>query len=128
MSNYKKFDLEKAMAGEPVVTRDGCPARIVCFNMRTNNEGPILALVRIDDSEYEDTHVYYSDGNYYKDGSDCRLNLRMAPKKVTKHRVIFRASDNAAQKDFYNHTDALSFMHEVKIDNATYPFEVEVSE
>ena len=40
----KEFDLEKAKAGAPVCTRDGRPARIVCWDA-LGDQVPILALV-----------------------------------------------------------------------------------
>lgn len=40
----KAFDLEKAKAGEPVVCRDGSPARIICFD-RLHDRYNIVALV-----------------------------------------------------------------------------------
>lgn len=40
----KPFDLEKAKAGKPVCTKDGRPARIVCYD-RKGEIYPIVALV-----------------------------------------------------------------------------------
>lgn len=40
----KPFDLEKAKAGKPVVTRDGRPVRIICWD-RNKTDYPIVALV-----------------------------------------------------------------------------------
>jgi len=39
----KPFDLEKAKAGEPVVTRDGRPVRIVCSDLKS--EEPVVGIV-----------------------------------------------------------------------------------
>ena len=41
----KPFNLEQAKAGAPVCTRDGQPARIVCYAMKGHKNYPILALV-----------------------------------------------------------------------------------
>lgn len=40
----KKFNLEEAKAGKPVITRDGSEARIICFDMK-NDLYPIVALI-----------------------------------------------------------------------------------
>lgn len=39
----KPFNLEEAKAGKPVCTRDGSPARIICFDRRCEQH-PIVAL------------------------------------------------------------------------------------
>lgn len=41
--NYKPFDLAQAKAGKPVITRDGSPARIVCFDRKSKY--PIFGFV-----------------------------------------------------------------------------------
>lgn len=40
----KEFDLEKAKAGEPIVTRDGRPARLL--GEREHPNYPIIAVVK----------------------------------------------------------------------------------
>ena len=51
----KPFDLEKAKAGAPVQTRNGKPARIICFDALY--EKPICAFV----TEFGMTHVFFYD-------------------------------------------------------------------
>ena len=46
----KEFDLEKAKAGAPVCTREGLPARIICWD-RKDDYYPILALVERNNKE-----------------------------------------------------------------------------
>lgn len=41
----KPFNLEQAKAGAPVCTRDGQPARIICYDLKGLKNCPILALV-----------------------------------------------------------------------------------
>lgn len=60
----KPFNLELAKQGHPVCTRDGRPARIVCFDRRGikyDKPYPILALV--DGEEQEEAIAYYEDGS-----------------------------------------------------------------
>lgn len=59
------FDIEKAHAGAKVETREGRPARIVCYDKKPE-ACPILALVKYKDVEIPTT--YHADGTYYPSG------------------------------------------------------------
>ena len=79
-SNLKPFNLEAAKAGDPVCTRDGRPARIICFN-RVSDKYPIIALVMGRENRED---VFYYDNN----GKDCYnkekdYDLVMKPKVKT---------------------------------------------
>ena len=68
----KKFDIEKAKAGAKVVTRDGRPARIICFDRQ--GELSIVALIAFD--KYERVGSYYYNGKFDKEvDSDIDLLL-----------------------------------------------------
>ena len=73
----KKFDLELAKQGHPVCTRDGKPARIICFD-RKSEKYPIVALVDQEEEEY--SLNYAIDGHYYTECEDPH-DLMMAPEK-----------------------------------------------
>lgn len=60
----KEFNLEEAKAGQPVCTRDGKTARIICFDMK--GDYPIVALI-LDEPDYEECLVYFSDGRLTND-------------------------------------------------------------
>ena len=67
----KEFDLEKAKVGVPVCTRAGLKARIVCFNVKSEEENHnILALVE-NDRGYEMPVFYGDDGKFYVPNSPC---------------------------------------------------------
>lgn len=74
----KPFDLEKAKAGHPVCTRDGCEARILCFDKISICSTSIVALYLKDGTEYLET--YHNNGKVYliKDSSK---DLCMKPQK-----------------------------------------------
>ena len=79
-SNLKPFNLEATKAGDPVCTRDGRPARIICFN-RVSDKYPIIALVMGRENRED---VFYYDNN----GKDCYnkekdYDLVMKPKVKT---------------------------------------------
>lgn len=59
----KPFDLEKAKAGHPVCTRDGCEARILCFDKISICSTSIVALYLKDGTEYLET--YHNNGKVY---------------------------------------------------------------
>lgn len=74
----KKFNLEEAKAGKPVINNHGLPARIVCFDRHYKpNEGyPILALV---DSNGDEICRSYSLEGIGSNGDE----LMMKPEKTT---------------------------------------------
>lgn len=47
MTNLRPFDLEAAKAGAPVITRDGRPARIVCWDGESALAGKQFSLVAL---------------------------------------------------------------------------------
>lgn len=74
----KPFNLEEAKAGKPVCTRDGRPARIICFDAKSAY--PIVALTPDIDGD-EIVESYTADGYYYSDRSANVNNLMMAGEK-----------------------------------------------
>lgn len=72
----KPFDLEKALAGEPVITRDGKKATEVVFLKTADDLYVVIAVV--------DGKVlsYTKDGKYWASKSADQNDLFMAPKKV----------------------------------------------
>ena len=75
--NTKPFNLEEAKQGKPICTREGKPARIICFD-RKEKTYPIIAL--IDKGPFEVVYTYTNEGMYNYEGlSD--FDLLMAPTK-----------------------------------------------
>lgn len=67
----KEFDLEKAKAGAPVCTRSGLKARVVCFDVKSEEENHnILTLIEID-GRYEKIGWYGDDGKFSVPNSPC---------------------------------------------------------
>lgn len=60
--NLKPFNLDAAKQGKPVCTRDGCKARIICFDAKFPKTGNIVTLVEKENGE-EVTLYYYDDGH-----------------------------------------------------------------
>ena len=75
----KPFNLEQAKAGAPVCTRDGQPARIVCYDLKGLKNYPIIALVE-SPVGVEATVSYALDGHHSLD-SETGADLMMASVK-----------------------------------------------
>lgn len=77
LSNLKPFSLEAAKAGNPVCTRDGRKARIICFDAK--GEKPIIALIANGNSE--DVNYYYITGKVRFLDKEDENDLMMLPEK-----------------------------------------------
>jgi len=73
-----KFDLEKALAGDKVVTRDG--REVTQFHVFNHTNDPILYGYDVDNDHVEQWFVA---GNYHKGTNECGGDLFMAPKKLS---------------------------------------------
>lgn len=78
----RDFNLELAKQGHPVCTRDGRPARVICWDCKNHmgeDDTPIVALVQLSDGgEYP--YCYYENGLFTDRHTDKR-DLMMAPVK-----------------------------------------------
>src|SRR5882757_8341979 len=88
----KPFDLKAALAGDPVVTRDGRKVLgIHQFKNQSHSQNVYFEVV--------DTQGLISVWNVYPDGSDMgkvvprNLDLFMAPKKVTRWVLLYSGKD-----------------------------------
>lgn len=84
----KPFDLQKAMAGEPVVTRDGREVLDLHYFKEAGDDGQCIAY-HAKDSPLRATYI---SGNCFKNGDHSDGDLFMAPKTekltiyVSKHK------------------------------------------
>lgn len=85
MTDKNKFDLQKALAGEPIRTKGGRPARIVCSDAKSDVGDRLVVLVLKDDKlGNEDVRLYTKEGLYVSNGygSTYEENLEMVPKTI----------------------------------------------
>lgn len=75
----KPFNLEQAKAGAHVCTRDGQPARIICYDLKGHKNFPILALVK--NPVGVETTVSYTLSGHQSLYSDTGIDLMMASVK-----------------------------------------------
>lgn len=73
----QKFNLEKAKAGQKVMTKGGNSVRIVCYDVK-NSYFPILALVTNKENK-EEISSYTKDGTSFSLGYESDLDLVMVP-------------------------------------------------
>lgn len=95
----KPFNLELAKEGAKVCTRDGRPARIICFDRK--HAYPIVALVQHEFKKYEEDLT-----THCNDGKRCptqeqRDDLFMAPEKKEGWIVIYSCGDPIAGRVIY---------------------------
>lgn len=74
----KPFNIKEAKAGKSVCTREGKPARIICWD-RKDDTYPIIALITEDG--HEDTISLTIEGKYYSDGENGCYDLMMVSEK-----------------------------------------------
>lgn len=80
-NKFKPFDLEAAKAGAPVMTRAGRPARILAFDLKADDECPIVVAIETDDGKSEVVRTYTKYGYAVDEYDD---DLMMA---YVKHRA-----------------------------------------
>lgn len=91
-TTMKPFNLEEAKAGKPVCTRDGDPARIVCFDKKSETH-PIGALVDEDGDGDETFLTFKLDGRRFNDEDrNSVYDLFMAEAKHTKYTALYRCT------------------------------------
>lgn len=72
----KDFDFEAAKQGAAVCTRDGLPARIICFNAE-NPLFRIVAMIRNIATDMEFPQAYRKDGGWLPVNTICNQDLMM---------------------------------------------------
>lgn len=95
----KKFNLEKAKAGAPIVTRDGRPARLL--GEREHPHYPIIAVAKHTNG-IEEVYSYATDGrNINMD--ETENDLCMAPTKRVKYANFYYHEKNGYETgEFYD--------------------------
>lgn len=76
----KPFDIELAKAGHPVCTRDGKPARIICFDCKGPRD-TVMIVALIMESHGENAFRYKGNGRFSADNVNHKNDLMMFQKK-----------------------------------------------
>lgn len=99
-TKLKPFDLEAAKAGAKVITRDGRPVRILCFD-RKDNQCPIVGLVS---REYGEGLVSFAEDGRYIPDAVSSSDLFMAPEKHEGYVLVIRCKDGVVLGDYVYET------------------------
>jgi hypothetical protein len=86
----RPFNLEEALAGKPVVTRDGRKVTDIFCCKDRNIKYPVIARVveiDLDDSIQDYTIDYTIDGHYWDDKEESSFDLFMAEEGLPKYEI-----------------------------------------
>lgn len=113
----KPFDLEKALAGDPVVTRDGREVtQIHLFD--TTAKHRLFGVL------FGEVEAFSIDGRYWDNG-DSEADLFMAPKKRTVWVNLYAHRPNAFYYNTQEDADVDLVSELPRIGNKAYPIEIE---
>jgi hypothetical protein len=122
MTNLKPFDLEKALAGEPVVTREGEKVKIV-YVSKKDKTYQVLGIIFDKITDEEDTYWFTKEG---KDLDGGEYDLFMAPKTkklwIAIHKTngdndgIYTTSNAYTSKEKLSSGDSFKESHLVEIE------------
>lgn len=84
----KPFNIEEAKAGAAVITQEGHPVRILCFDRTTRYGRHLVALVAIDGHDH--LREYYPSGKGFSHKA-CSYDLFMAPVQRTMWLAMYRS-------------------------------------
>ena len=106
----RPFDLNKALAGEPVVTRDGkTVTEIVLLKTLTARQNNLLAVID------GDWYTYFGNGQL-NPGFPCNGDLFMAPVKRQEWRNIYKGKNSGkltvSSVRYASYEDAIAFEYE----------------
>lgn len=114
----KPFDIELAKQGKPVCTRDGRPVRILCYDFKSLENTPIVALIRLNEHQEGVVH-YYIDGKHFENGIND-LDLMMVSGKMDGWINVCRCREDQAPfvhhgKIFDTKEDAKAYLKQMAI-------------
>jgi hypothetical protein len=118
----KEFDLELAKAGHPVCTRDGKPARIICFDVK-GTDYPIVAAIMAGDVEY--INQYPNSGKYCADSHASPGDLMMVSeveesdiKEAIKYAIAASTHEDGILLNGVTESEAIAWLEEQgEVDN-----------
>lgn len=111
----KKFDLEKAKAGEPVMMKNGTPVRILCFDFK-HETFPIVCA--IEDGDCEILATYTEEGRVDLTHSD--EDLVMAPIIHVKYANFYFHRKNGYEVGIFYDSEEKALSNTIKDEVSEY--------
>lgn len=125
--NCIPFDIEKAINGSDVCTRDGRKARILCFDAK--GDRPVVALIDQKGISDDYPYKYYTNGSFYDDDTISDIDLMIVQSAKTGWANLYKSSsDNGSC--MYNALNVYSSIEEARnhiINQDNYIDTVEIS-
>ena len=97
------FDIEAAKNGAKVVTRDGKPVDILCYDARTEN-GSIVALIH--KGNKDSVSIYYENGKIFKHSDDDRDLFILEKEILTFWTLIYKMTPKAPYEYYTCNSEA----------------------
>lgn len=113
----KPFNLEEALAGKPICTRKGLPARILDTNLKGRTHPIVVAILSGDGCEY--VRGYAKDGKLFST-LETEDDLVMAPQKRTGWINIYKNNILSAmiyqtKEEAYDRRSTASYIDTIQI-------------
>jgi hypothetical protein len=115
----KPFDLEAAKRGDPIVTRDGRPAKFIAHVPEANACYQVVALFSGLISTYAASGHVYSEKNPYD------VDLFMAPRKRTVWVNVYPPEARNFGGSYETEAIANNYASPKRIGNRAWPLEIE---
>lgn len=87
-TSYIPFNIEKAMIGKDVCTRDGRKARILCFDAK--GDRPIVALIDQKGVPDDFPYKYHVNGSFYEDNTTSDADLMIVTSVKTGYINLYK--------------------------------------
>lgn len=105
----KPFDLEAALAGDAIITREGASAKFVAYLPECAPDSQLAVTVRLPGFKYAMKYRYRTDGKWV-DSEDHPLDLFMVPKTVTRwvnvHKSRFTSGYSTGETTYLTEQEA----------------------
>lgn len=97
---YKEFNLEDALAGKPVMTRDVDEVTEIAFLQQARSDSQVVVVIK--------GLTFFYDENGKRNSSGSHVDLVMKPTKVTKFINVYINDNNelCVMKKLHNSLDA----------------------
>jgi len=106
----RPFDLAKALAGEPVITREGKQVTDIHHFKTVRREGNVIAVID------GDWFTFSPDGAYNKLHGNSNMDLFMAPVKRQEWRNIYKGKNSGkltvSPARYASYEDAIAYEYE----------------